>query len=523
MMERIYGGGHPFFRLLLVLWMYTMIHYAAGQDFSCSLSNMNVSMAVVCDGYYDCDHYEDELNCNHPAIYLKEGELHSISIPRNYDVRFYNVYWLQTNDTYGFRVVFQDFYLSSTNQVQIGTGTDPADLQSVTKTISGSTSCCPWDVYVETNKMWIAVIGGLTYTNLEIEADIIAFNLSTLFNCPMSNMNVSSDVLCDGVYNCDHYEDESTCNYSTTYLQAGESHSFSIPRNYTIGFYHATVLQTNDTNGFRIVFQYLYLSSSHRIQIGTGTDPSDQQSVITTINGYRSCCPVDIYVYTYKMWIAVIGGLTYTNLEIDADIVSFDLSTLFNCPMSNMNVSSDVLCDGVYHCDHYEDESTCNYSTTYLHAGESHSFSIPRNYTRGFYHATVLQTNDTNGFRIVFQDLYLSYSHRIQIGTGTDPSDQQSVITTINGYRSCCPVDIYVYTYQMWIAVIGGLTYTNLEIDADIVSFDLSTLFNCPMSNKNVSSDVLCDGVYHCDHYEDESTCSKSFKEKKSFLPFMHL
>nr|XP_054765690.1 mucin-4-like [Lytechinus pictus] len=28
--------------------------------------------------------------------------------------------------------------------------------------------------------------------------------------------------------------------------------------------------------------------------------------------------------------------------------------------MSNMSVSSDVLCDGAYHCDHYEDESACN-------------------------------------------------------------------------------------------------------------------------------------------------------------------
>nr|XP_054765039.1 uncharacterized protein LOC129271800 [Lytechinus pictus] len=212
MMERIYGGGHPFSKLLLVLWLHTMIHYAAGQNFSCSLSNMNVSMAMVCDGYYDCDHYEDESNCNNPAIYLKEGELHSISIPRNYTRRFYHLTVLQTNDTNGFRIVFQDFSLSSTNQVPIGTGTDPADPQSVTKTISGSTSCCPWDVYIETNKMWIAVVGGLTYTNLKMNADIIAFNLSTLFNCPMSNINVSSDVLCDGVYHCDHYEDESTCS-----------------------------------------------------------------------------------------------------------------------------------------------------------------------------------------------------------------------------------------------------------------------------------------------------------------------
>nr|XP_054765042.1 uncharacterized protein LOC129271803 [Lytechinus pictus] len=147
------------------------------------------------------------------------------------------------------------------------------------------------------------------------------------------------------------------------------------------------------------------------------------------------------------------------------------------------------------------------YIATYLKSGGSYPIDIPRNYTRRFYHVTVLQTNDTNGFRIVFQDLYLYSSHRIQIGTGTDPSDQQSLITAINGYRTCCPVDVYVETNKMWIAVIGGLTYTNLEIDADIIAFDLSTLFSCPVSNMNVSSDVLCDGVYNCDHYEDELAC----------------
>nr|XP_054765050.1 uncharacterized protein LOC129271811 [Lytechinus pictus] len=180
------------------------------------------------------------------------------------------------------------------------------------------------------------------------------------------------------------------------------------------------------------------------------------------------------------MWMAVIGGLADTNLFIDVGIFAIDLSTLFNCFVSNKNVSlvSDFLCDGVYHCDHYEDELACNYSTTYLQSDESYSFIIPRNYTIRFYHATLLQTNDTNGFRIVFQDLFLYYSHRIQIGAGTDPSDQQSVITTINGYRTCCPVDVYVETNKMWIAVTGGRTYTNLEIDADIIAFKLSSEYD---------------------------------------------
>ncbi|XP_063963093.1 uncharacterized protein LOC135156028 [Lytechinus pictus] len=474
--------------------------------FNCPRSNMNVLSDVLCDGVYHCDHYEDELACNYTATYLQSGASYSVDIPRNYTRRFYHATVLQTNDTNGFRIVFQYLYLYSSHRIQIGAGTDPSDQQSVITTINGYRTCCPVDVYVETNRMWIAVIGGLTYTNLEIEADIVAFNISTLFNCPRSNMNVLSDVLCDGVYHCDNYEDELACNYPAMYLQSGESYSIDIPRNYTRRFYHAIVLQTNDTNGFRIVFQYLYLYSGHRIQIGTGTDPSDPQSVITSLYGTRSSSD-DVYVMTNKMWIAVIGGPTYTNLEIEADIVSFNLSTLFNCPRSNMNVSTDVLCDGVYHCDHYEDELACNFPAMYLQSGESYSIDIPRNYTRRFYHAIVLQTNDTNGFRIVFQYLYIHSSHRIQIGTGTDPSDPQSVITSLYGTRSSSD-DVYVITNKMWIAVIGGPTYTNLEIEADIVSFNLSTLFNCPRSNMNVSTDVLCDGVYHCDHYEDELACN---------------
>ncbi|XP_063962896.1 uncharacterized protein LOC129271801 isoform X2 [Lytechinus pictus] len=475
--------------------------------FNCPISNINVSSDDLCDGIYHCNYYEDESTCNYIATYLQPGESHSIDIPRNYTRRFYHATVLQTNDTNGFRIVFQYLYLYSSHRIQIGTGTDPSDQQSVITTINGHITCCPVDVFVETNQMWIAVIGGLTYTNLEIDAGIVAFNLSTLFNCPRSNMNVSSDVLCDGVYHCDHYEDELACNYPATYLQSGESYSIDIPRNYTRRFYHATVLQTNDTNGFRIVIQNFYIRYTNQIQIGTGTDPSDPASVITSLFGYRSSHD-DVYVETNKMWIAVIGGLADTNIFIDVDILAIDLSTPFNCPISNINVSSDDLCDGLYHCNYYEDESTCNYTATYLQPGESHSIDIPRNYTRRFYHATVLQTNDTNGFRIVFQYLYLYSSHRIQIGTGTDPSDQQSVITTINGHRTCCPVDVFVETNKMWIAVIGGLTYTNLEIDAGIVAFNLSTLFNCPRSNMNVSSDVLCDGVYHCDHYEDELACN---------------
>lgn len=55
----------------------------------------------------------------------------------------------------------------------------------------------------------------------------------------------------------------------------------------------------------------------------------------------------------------------------------------------------------------------------------------------------------------MFQDLYLSDGVQIQIGTGHDPSDTQSVITTIHGYINYRPDDVYVYTREMWFAEIG--------------------------------------------------------------------
>ncbi|XP_041477245.1 uncharacterized protein LOC121425285 [Lytechinus variegatus] len=485
--------------------------------FNCPVSNKKVLSDVLCDGVYHCDHYEDESACNYSMTYLQPGESYSFDIPYYNIRRFYNATLLQTNETNGFRIVLQDLYIGYSDEIKIGTGTDPSDLQSVITTIYGYRYYAH-DVYVETNEMWMAAIGEPDQNYRGAYANIVAFDLSTLFNCPTSNKSVLLDVPCDGVYHCDHYEDESTCNYSTTYLQSGESYSFYISNNYIRRFYNATLLQTN-TNGFRIVFQYLYMEYGDEIQIGTGSDPSDLQSIIKTIYGYYYYeLYDDIYIETNEMWIAVVDRPTYTYLNIDVDIFVFDISTLFNCPMSNMSVSSDVLCDGVHHCDHYEDESACNYSTTYLQSGESYSFYIPRNYIRRFDHADhaiLLQTNDTNGFRIVFQYYIRNHDYQIQIGTGSDPSDPQSIITTIHRhiyeyYYYESYDDIYVETNEMWIAVVGRPTYTYLNINMDIVAFAISTLFNCTMSNMSVSSDVLCDGVYHCDHYEDESACNHS-------------
>ncbi|XP_030850108.1 adhesion G-protein coupled receptor G7 [Strongylocentrotus purpuratus] len=290
-------------------------------------------------------------------------------------------------------------------------------------------------------------------------------------------MNVLVTLVCDGYYNCDNYEDESSCNYSATYLQEGESHIIALPLTTTRRLYNATLIQTNATNGFQVVFQYLRLSRyDDLVQIGTGNDPSDIQSVITTINGYSSYAN-DVYVNTNKMWFAAIGAKRFPSLRMDVEIISIDLSDFFPCSGSNMNVFVTLVCDGYYNCDNYEDESSCNYSATYLQEGESHIIALPLTTTRRLYNATLIQTNATNGFQVVFQYLRLSrYDDLVQIGTGNDPSDIQSVITTINGYSSYAD-DVYVDTNKMWFAAIGAKIFPSLRMDVEIISIDLSGEF----------------------------------------------
>ena len=69
----------------------------------------------------------------------------------------------------------------------------------------------------------------------------------------------------------------------------------------------------------------------------------------------------------------------------------------------------------------------------------------------------------------------LSYDDEVQIGTGNDPSDIQSVTTTIHGAIDYAPDDVYVGTNEMWFAVIGGKSYSRLQVDAEIIPFDLSS------------------------------------------------
>ncbi|XP_041474773.1 uncharacterized protein LOC121423490 [Lytechinus variegatus] len=284
---------------------------------------MDVPMAVVCDGYYDCDHYEDESNCNNSVTHLEEGQSLTIS---TLSYTGYNTTLLKSNATNGFRIVIHRLYsYNSDDEIRIGTGNDPSDVQSIVTTIYGYEYYVD-DVYIHTHKMWVVVIGSKQYGRDDLDLYVTAINLLNFFPCTSSYMNVSVTLICDGYYDCDNYEDESSCKYPTSYLQTGEY--FIYVNNITRKrLYNAHLFQTNVTNGFQIIFRDLYLYYDEQIQIGNGTDPSDLQSVITTINGYRHCCPSDVYVETSDMWIAIIGGMEYPLLELNAEIISIDLSS----------------------------------------------------------------------------------------------------------------------------------------------------------------------------------------------------
>eukprot|EP00057_Strongylocentrotus_purpuratus_P012592 XP_011667066.1 PREDICTED: uncharacterized protein LOC100891352 isoform X1 [Strongylocentrotus purpuratus] len=524
-MKKCSGKTHSVVQLFLILWMTSLIHIAVGDVFPCSGSNMTVPVTKVCDGFYNCDNYEDESTCRYSATYLPDGESHLILLlPDSTKIRLYNATLLRTNATSGFRVRFYLVFLfNHDDEVLIGTGNDPSDIQSVITTITGDTYDNRDDIYVlDTNEMWVAVIGGRQNSRILIMGiSVTAIDLLNFFPCSGSNMSVSVSVVCDGSYDCDNYKDESICNYSATYLPEGESHFISVPYirfvrhrpTYSgyIRLYNATLLQTNATKGFRVGFQDLELGRDNdELLIGTGNDPSDSQSVITTFHGYSPYLPDDIYVDTNEMWFAVIGGRQDSHIRMGISVTAIDLLNLYPCPGSNMSVSVTLVCDGFYNCDNYKDESSCNYSATYLEEGESHFISFSRTTAVRLYNASILQTNASNGFRVVFQYDDGDHDFGVQIGTGYDPSDIQSVIKTIDRDIYHSPDDVYVDSDVMWLAVIGGTRYSKLEMNVTIISIDLSTLFACTSSNMSVSPTVICDGHYQCDHYEDESACNFS-------------
>ncbi|XP_041474774.1 uncharacterized protein LOC121423491 [Lytechinus variegatus] len=409
------------------------------------------------------------------VTYLEEGQ--SLTISTESSTRgFYNTTLLKANTTNGFRIVFHRLYLKSyDDEIRIGTGNDPSDPESIVTTVHRYAYYAE-DVYIDTHKMWVVVLGSKQNSYINLKISVTAIDSLNFFPCRSSSMNVSVTLTCDGYYDCDNYEDESSCKYPTSYLQTGEY--FIYVNNITRKrLYNAHLFQTNVTNGFQIIFRDLYLYYDEQIQIGNGTDPSDLQSVITTINGYRHCCPSDVYVETSDMWIAIIGGMEYPLLELNAEIISTDLSTLYRCSISDKLFPSSTLCDGFYHCDNFEDELACNHSERFLAAGQF-TFITPYFVDSGHFGISVLRTNATALFRLEFQeDHYQRYDETILIGTG---NDVKSAIRTFYGHSSYHH-DIYVRPNVIWIAVVGHKDYTyydynygNSEINIKVTAIDRS-------------------------------------------------
>ena len=121
--------------------------------------------------------------------------------------------------------------------------------------------------------------------------------------------------------------------YSATYLPDGESHLILLlPDSTKIRLYNATLLRTNATSGFRVRFYLVFLfNHDDEVLIGTGNDPSDIQSVITTITGDTYNFRDDIYVDTNEMWVAVIGGRQNSRISMVISVTAIDLLSEYNC------------------------------------------------------------------------------------------------------------------------------------------------------------------------------------------------
>ena len=79
----------------------------------------------------------------------------------------------------------------------------------------------------------------------------------------------------------------------------------------------------------------------------------------------------------------------------------------------------------------------------------------------------------------MFQDLHLSSDDDlVQIGTGNDPSDIQSVIAIISGFRFNA-VDVYVRSTEMWFAVIGGIQSSSIRMDVGVTAIDSLSEYDC--------------------------------------------
>ncbi|XP_030851582.1 uncharacterized protein LOC115928487 [Strongylocentrotus purpuratus] len=136
------------------------------------------------------------------------------------------------------------------------------------------------------------------------------------------------------------------------------------------------------------------------------------------------------------------------------------MSGWFPCHDSGTSISQNYVCNGRYECDSYEDEKPCDRSPTNIREDESYAISNLDLYERE-YHVFVLQTNSSYGFQIKFQHVFLNCcGMRVQIGTGTDPFDDRSVVKAIEDDTNYVD-DVFVRTSHMWLVMAGG-KYSNV-------------------------------------------------------------
>nr|XP_054765059.1 uncharacterized protein LOC129271821 [Lytechinus pictus] len=486
----------------------------------CANSNRVISQDDICDGFFQCDDYSDEISCDNAEVVLHEGESFGIKVV-NAARRSYNTTILRTNSTLGFRVHFgsSDYWDGYGARIAIGTRNNSSPIYEWSSTSNYYYFYNDYDVYVTTNEIWTAIIGGVYHAYGSMEIDVTSVDIPDLYTCPGNpHIGIPQSRLCDGRYECSSYEDELSCNESAILIN-NETFYFSVYHWYYDyqRLYRDWLFETNTGNGFRVdLYKYVECFDYYcghdgvfTIIIGTGKDSTNQESVYQTFTtktthwGFYTYYE-ELYVESQEIWIVLIGPQLVGNADygvLNLDINAVNMSGWIPCKDSKTSVSPDYACNGRYECDDYGDEISCDRSPTIISEGESYAISDLELFERE-YHALILQTNQYSRFHIRFQHISLGCcDERVQIGTGSDLSDEESVIMSIQGYTNYVD-DVYVNTTHMWLVMTGHKdsdNYPNGHVDMIVTAISLSGgCLSNPCLNGGTCNQLV-DGGYRCD------------------------